>query len=65
MGKVRVWVDKSGLTKLRYSSHVGDREAVEERRGELESIASANYDLGNIEPDGSTIIRRDDVEALD
>ena len=62
--EVVVWVDKGALSMLRNSTTGSERAAFERRRVTLESIASANYDAGIIEPDGTTIIRRDDVEGL-
>ena len=62
--EVMVWVDKGALSMLRNSTTGSERAAFERRRGTLEDIASTKYDAGIIEPDGTTIIRRNDVEGL-
>ena len=63
--RVSVWVDKGALLILSDKSPgQGDRDLVARYRERLTAIASANYDAGIVESDGSTIIRRDDVEEL-
>ena len=64
--QVVVWVDKGALLVMTDRSRGRTERAVfDEWRETLEAIASTNYDAGIIEPNGSTIIRRNDVEALD
>lgn len=62
--EVVVWVDKGALSTLSNISKSSEMAAFDNQRRALETIASANYDAGIIEPNGSTIIRREDVEAL-
>lgn len=62
--EVLVWVDKGALGALSDLTKGSERTALNQRRSSLEVIASANYDAGIIEPDGSTIIRREDILAL-
>ena len=63
--QVIVWVDRGALLVLAEKvTGRNERAAFDRNRDMLETIASANYDAGIIEPNGSTIIRRADVEGL-
>ena len=63
--KVVVWVDKGALRALQDESPGSTERAVFDQHYEmLEAIAAVNYESEIIEPNGSTIIRRDDVDGL-
>ena len=63
--QVVAWVEKGALLILQdREPGSGERKIFDRGRETLEAIASANFDAGIVELNGSMIIRRFDMEGL-